>query len=491
MKRVNILVGFYLLMGITSCNLDRYPYDGIEMSTSLNTVKDATSFNRGLYSTLRDRLYKRLFYTDIQADFLNATYDYGNNYGDLHRWTFRSNTYELSYVWKDNYSAIRDINFYIEKAAAIVTEVEEEKVLLKQYNGVAHLLRAFYYHRLIQRFGKDYEPSTASSDLGVPIVLKYDIFLKPARNSVGEVYAQILKDIAVAKNDLADVKGNPMTQTLNIDCVKALEARVLLDMHDWKGAKAVADELIASNTYPLISNAAAFKDMWVRDTGSEIIMQAFASQPSELGSSIDVYLRYSTQPKRFIPWLIPQQWIVDLYESSDIRRDAYLEQKNIRIQGKDFNGLYLINKYPGNPELYTSVSNYQHKPIMFRIAEMYLISAEAAAQLSGSEADALATLNSLRVSRGLNPLVNLSGSSLMDKIKEERLRELLCEGTRIDDLKRWKMGFSRKPAQNNETIIRGEFYDAKVVQPDNPLFVWGIPSREIILNPKLVQNPGW
>jgi starch-binding outer membrane protein, SusD/RagB family len=41
----------------------------------------------------------------------------------------------------------------------------------------------------------------------------------------------------------------------------------------------------------------------------------------------------------------------------------------------------VINKYPGNPALFTAAStNYQHKPKVFRVAEMYLIAAEADAQ---------------------------------------------------------------------------------------------------------------
>lgn len=98
-------------------------------------------------------------------------------------------------------------------------------------------------------------------------------------------------------------------------------------------------------------------------------------------------------------------------------------------------------------------------------------------------------------SRGLPELVGLTGTELMDAIKAERTRELLCEGKRLDDLKRWEMGFSRTAPQNTSLIVTspGQEFHTKTVAAGEDKFVWGLPTRDIQANPNIAnqQNPGW
>jgi hypothetical protein len=220
----------------------------------------------------------------------------------------------------------------------------------------------------------------------------------------------------------------------------------------------------------------------------------FASQPSELSNANAIYLGYNPANLKYTPDFVPQQWVVDIYAAGDIRKAAYLEQKTVLVQGTTYNNVWCINKYPGNPALFTGAStNYQHKPKIFRIAEMYLISAEAAAQSAGTEAAGLTTLNLLRTSRGASTLTGLTGTALMNAIKDERVRELLCEGTRLDDLKRWKMGVTRLAPQNTAFLNLGPDFNLKVVPAGDDKFVWAIPKNDITTNPNIAsqQNPGW
>jgi hypothetical protein len=270
-------------------------------------------------------------------------------------------------------------------------------------------------------------------------------------------------------------------------------------VYNYTGAVTAANSLITSGTYPLITDATNFKNMWVNDgssaaTGQETIFQLAASQPSELGNANSIYLGFNPTSGKYTPDFVPEQWVIDQYEATDIRKAAYLEQKPVYVMGVDYPGEWCINKYPGNPALFTgATTNYQHKPKVFRIAEMYLISAEAAAQAPATEADALATLNLLRTARGASTLVGLTGTALMDAVKAERERELLCEGTRIDDLKRWKMGFTRSASQNDALLVTGQDFTIKTVTASDPKFVWAIPANDMTTNPNLAgeQNPGW
>ncbi len=486
-----------LIITAVSCELDRYPFDQIEQSQAFRTVDDATSFRNGLYSDLRDRLNGiYMFSTDVQADMLNATLDFGNRNGFPHRWTgFLADDYTIRDVWRGYYSALVNVNSLINNINMIEAEDEDEQQTLDVYLGEAYLFRAYYYNQLVLRFAKDYEPSTAGTDLGVPLVLDFDVTLLPERATVEAVYQQILSDISNAKTNLSSVSGSQSAGYLTYDAAIALEAQVRLCMHDYTGAMTAANSLIDPGAYPLITTEPGLRTMWENDESTEVIFQLPLSAPTELlDNTNSIYLRYQSSLDKYAPDFVPQQWVIDMYEDIDIRKNVYLEQKPVIIQGMDYPDIWLINKYPGNPALFIEAStNYQQMPKVFRIAEMYLISAEAAAQNTATEGDALNTLNDLRDARGIAPLTGLTGTDLMDAIKEERTREMLCEGTRLDDLKRWHMGFSRSTPQNLNFIERGTDYDEKTVTADDDKFVWGIPTNDITTNPNIEdqQNQGW
>src|SRR5690606_5794152 len=151
---------------------------------------------------------------------------------------------------------------------------------------------------------------------------------------------------------------------------------------------------------------------------------------------------------------------------------------------------YVVYKYPGNPELYSgAVTNYAHSQKIFRIAEMYLVAAEAALRANG-EAGGRGHLNSLRQARGLTA-VAASGAALWNEIKDERFRELAYEGFRLDDLKRWNEGFTRRDPQHRDYINTGTNFDTKTVSANDPTFTWGIPERDDTVNGNIIQNEGW
>lgn len=498
MKNIIKIVSLTAVIAITSvsCELNQYPYNAIEQTQAFQSMKDAATLNNGLYASFRGVVYGiYMFSTDVQADELNATLDYGNRNGFPHKWTpLLADDYTIRDTWRYQYSVITNINNVINNMGKIPIATPAEQLTMDSYLGEAYLMRAYLYHQLILRFAKDYEPSTAASDLGVPLVSTFDLFFRPGRSTVEQVYQQILSDLTIAETKLAATTGAQFSPKLNKDCVTALKARVYLCMHNWTTAVTAANSLITSPTYPLISNAASYKNMWAVDGGTETIFQFAASQPSELGNANSIYLGFVAASAKYTPDFVPQQWVVDMYAAGDIRKAAYLEQKPVYVMAVNYPGFWCINKYPGNPALFTgTATNYQHKPKVFRVAEMYLISAEANAQTPATEAAALTTLNLLRVARGVPALVGLTGTALMDAIKAERTRELLCEGTRLDDLKRWKMGFSRSAPQNIALINTGPDFDQKVVAAGDDKFVWGIPANDMTTNPSLVgqQNPGW
>jgi hypothetical protein len=125
---------------------------------------------------------------------------------------------------------------------------------------------------------------------------------------------------------------------------------------------------------------------------------------------------------------------------------------------------------------------------------MYLIAAEAEANIVGKEQVASDILNELRSYRIKGwTKTDYSGSALMSEIRDERTRELFGEGFRLNDLKRWHMGFTRSAGQDPDMLMPGNYYISLTMPADSPLFVWPIPTSEISANPQMKneQNPGY
>lgn len=499
MKRNKLIyaAGLGLLVSLGACKkeLDQFPADAIETGQSFVAVKDAKAWDNGLYASLRSNLYGTYMYSqDVQADQLNATADYGNRNGNPHRWgqSFLADDGAITTAWSSYYSAINNANIAIKGYDNIVTTTTAEKAELDRYRGDAYLMRAYYYHELMKRFAKPYSPATAATDLGVPLVLVYDLNAKPARATVKAVYDQIILDLVQAKTLLAAVPGAQGSTRFTVHAVSALEARVKLHMQDFIGAITAAESVITPNVYPLITTAVELNSMWKNDFGKEVIFQSAVSAPNELPNTNNIYLGLVAATGKFTPDFVPSQWVIDAYDATDLRKNVYFEQKTLTIQGATYNNIWLVNKYPGNPALFTgATTNYAHAPRLFRVAEMYLISAEAGARAgAATEPAALGRLNNLRTARGLLPIV-AAGPALFQAVKDERFRELAFEGFRLWDLKRWNEGFMRRLPQNSSLIITGANFDQLNIAASDPKFVWGLPTRDLTTNPSLVQNTGW
>ncbi|WP_419801185.1 RagB/SusD family nutrient uptake outer membrane protein [Mucilaginibacter sp.] len=492
--KISLVVSAIALTALSACKkLELYPYDSIEVTQAFKTIKDAQTWDNGLYGILRGRVYGSYVVSqDVQADQLNASLDYGNRNGSPHRWgdSFLADDGAIVTAWSGYYFGIADVNTAIAGFDNITTTSTAEAATLDKSRGDAYLARAYYYHNLIIRFAKPYEPATAATDLGVPLLTAYDLNAMPARATVKEVYDQIIADLTKAKTLLASTAGVQGSRTFTIDAALALEARVRLHMQDWVGAYTAASTVIANGKYPLISSVTNLQNYWGTDGIQEDILQLNATSTTEAPNTNNIYLGYLSGNGLYDPDFIPSKWVVDFYSTSDIRKATYFSAKKVAISGQTVSDISLVNKYPGNPSLYSSSStNYYQKPKVFRIGEVYLIAAEAAAK-AGNAANALAALNALRVARGINS-VSSSGTTLIQDIKDERFRELAFEGFRLFDLKRYHEGFTRHDPQNLNIINIGASYNTLSVPADAAKFTWGLPTNDLIVNPKLVQNPGW
>ena len=154
---------------------------------------------------------------------------------------------------------------------------------------------------------------------------------------------------------------------------------------------------------------------------------------------------------------------------------------------------------------------------VIRYAEVLLNYAEAAYELgeSISDADLDKSLNlvRLRVNPNMpklsNSFVTANGLNMREEIRRERTVELILEGFRIDDLKRWATAPTEMKQDQLGVKMTGTWFEANwtaqarqlnsdgciIMYTDrtwnDKLYLYPLPSDQLQLNPQLGQNPGW
>ena len=363
------------------------------------------------------------------------------------------------------YTMIDQINRTLDKLPSVTATPSEEprRNILK---GQLLALRAIAHFDLLQTYSKAYSPA----ELGVPIMLKSDIFAKPARNTMLQVVTQIEQDFADAFTlspavTIASFQDTVMNQ-ININ---AYRAKVALYKGDFTNAITYSTAVINSTVKPLANNAADFGGIW---TDANVFETLFRIR--YIGTSTNVGGLWTTSGN--LVYIGPADKLMNTFTATDIRRAAYFASYPT-TPAKPY-----VNKF------FTSAKGGRVVDMKaIRIAEMYLIRAEAYAKsatpnvLLGS-----ADLNTLRAARitGYVNAVFATPADLLTAVLNERYKELCFEGSRLFDLKRNNLDVSRGATDVTsaswQTLAAGNFR-----------FVFPIPQYEILANPNMVQNPGY
>ena len=506
-KSIKFYTAILALVSLASCNLDYYPSNAISFvpgQSLIQTEDDVKSYEVGIYANFRALLGGEYdIADDLMFDGFNATRNYGNRYGGIHR-TDSGFTPGDEYVedfWANNYIAIKNYNIIIESADNAPGSIA---AAVKYIAGEARLARAVSYLRLARRFGDAYDEATAESALCVPLVLKYDQEERPARASVKAVYDQIKADLDIAAEALADDEGEAGAEYFTIDVVNAMYANYYLDTKNYTKAYTYAKGLIDSETYTLASTVDDLTAEYTQDAGKEAIFKAHVAL-TELPNSYGEYINYSKNSasptgEQFASGYIPSKTLIDSYDIQDIRFSVWFDKCTdiqYEYEGSYFPGqFYVFTKFKGNKALSASgVISGRLAPRPFTIAEMHLIAAEAALNGGASAADGLSVLTALQTARK----ATLSPALTAEAVEKEWFRETVGEGRRLECLKRWKKGFDGRPAQEgavkaNVIMTLADIdndYEAKVMKADDYHFNWPIPAYERKVNDNLVQNNGY
>lgn len=358
-----------------------------------------------------------------------------------------ANTTVASY-WNYSYYQIYSANSLIEGVQQSTILTTDQKRLLV---GEALFIRALMHFYLVNLFGD------------VPYVTQTDLKTnsKISRTSIALVYEKVIADLQNSIKNLPNTYIDTQRTLPNIFTAKALLARVFL----YSGAFSAASEqataiLNQQEFYSMTSINSAF----LIDS-KETIWQLHSGAAGNNAAQGSYFILLSAPPR--LASLSNQ--LVNSFESNDLRKANWI--KSVSNVSSTW---YFPFKYKEN----IPTSNSKEYSVIFRLAEQYLIRAEARVK-QGDLIGAKEDLNKIRLRAGLDETMASSQSEIISAIQIERKHELFTEfGHRFFDLKR---------TGNLDTTLQG-------IKPGwNPTdSLFPIPQNELSANPNLgSQNPGY
>ncbi len=479
---------YYIILSIVfvSCSdlLDEEPRDKMDPNQFFTSDAEAIGGVNGVYKWLntfygggwgRDYGYWSHQGTDISRPT-------GGREGSFpfHVYTLSaSNESNLREHWKNLYRAVGDANQVIARVSVsegISAEVKARVV------GEAKFLRGLYYYMLTNWWGD------------VPLWLDElnieEVGGAIPRTPVAQVRDQIVLDLLDAEQSLP--ASYPATDIGRATkwAAKVLLAKVYLWQGDWAKAKATAGEVIQQSGGPH-SLIPVYKDIFgvANEHNSESIF--------EIDYQVDINKAIRTS--RYMPRTKDEPRSLNLPTAgfglltSTVEFIASFDPDDQRIEMYNWhgwNGIETNYHYVAkNMDWDSPRGNGDLNAIVFRLADAYLMYAEAENELNGPTADAYEKINTIRDRAfGNDPAKQLSGLSKEEfrtAIMNERKWELSFEYHRRWDLNRWG-----KLVEAVQSIAATNPDGAANVSDHHMLCP--VPSQEISLNDALLpNNPGY
>lgn len=461
-NKITLIAGVLSATLLGSCKksfLDLKPYTDIPAGDAVNTPANMSSALNGTYNgMINTNLYGRTLpvFGDLLADNVFVSVANSGRYTNEQSYNIPVNDADVSGIWTQSYAVILRANNIINSSLQTAD--------VNQQRGEAYAIRALNYFNLVRLFGKPYTDDPNSA--GVPLVLKYDPTALPARSTVAQVYTQILADLDQAYS-LMPASGFRGSAYFSKYAARALAAKVNLYKGDYQKAYDEANDVINNGGFTLVSPTALpgyFANQSPTDNQVETLFEVASDAVNN--NSYDELVAIYTQGITYGD-LLSTKSLYDLYSSTDARKQ--LIEVGVRAKQGGENPAYIVGKYSN------ASGNYGPKKIL-RLADVYLIKAEAAARLGNP--DALTTLNALMAQRDPSTIYASTGTQLINDIVNERRKELAFEGDRFFDLNRLKL-----------PINRGSEYPTGVIAYPNNKRVLPIPQTELNVNPNVTQNP--
>jgi len=474
--------------------LDTKQYSALSTDEAITDYDGAYSALIGMYDGLqgdatRNTYYaaRMIYYGDVRGDDMQASKAANRT----------SPCYEMRYT-ADNAPVVAwDLPYTVNRLAnSLIKALDEDKVTdaseeeIGDLRSQALVARALVHFDMVRVYANPYTMDNGAS-LGIPIVTEpLEHGATPARNTVAEVYAQVIKDLNEAINS-GFLTEDPTLGFFNVWAAKALLCRVYLYKGANQEALSLAQDIIANSPYTLWTNA-AYGSVWSKEGTSEVIFEIINYDNTDWGDREGI--GYLMSEDGYQDMIVTQAFSDLLNEDPNDVRQTIVQAShlaaNVRVYGTD---KVWCNKFRGKTGDQIPIANI---PIL-RLSEVYLNGAEAAVKLGGGANMQTAADYVKAIATRANPATAESITSAnitLDRVLKERRKELVGEGHRFFDAMRNNLTITRYTDEAN----MGRHYiltESKSKQFDRTYFraILPIPVAEVNANPalKAQQNPGY
>lgn len=453
-KNIKFLIALLAILQLSSCSkfLEFEPENVALEEDALQTADDLQGLLNSTYDVARSGKFlggQAFMLADLMADNMDGSQLTGDFSAYYNRTTgrFISATRD---IWQEGYFTIGRSNILLQSLDVVSDLSAADRTRIQ---AEAKFLRALAHFVLVRYFGQPYGYTQDNSHWGIPIRTDYEIKVN-SRNTVAEVYTQIVQDLTEAIPDLPMDNGNYATSW----SAKGLLAIVYFQMNDFQNAYDQANDVISGGPFALMPMP---NGRYQLGGSSENVFQLVSTGTADNSSgTLAGYYRtdFANEPAARMTRAFHDIVTADTADS----RGAWFElvddgQLTERVFMNRFNGI-----------------DYFNVPVV-HLTELTLIRGEAAAAI-GNTTQAKADLDSIRVRAGLQPQAATDAATIILDLQSQRRIELIGEGTRLWDLKR------QATNGNSGLTIRGSSWDC-------PGLVVQFPDDEIKGNPDLILNP--
>ncbi|MFT3949835.1 MAG: RagB/SusD family nutrient uptake outer membrane protein [Agriterribacter sp.] len=377
-------------------------------------------------------------------------------------------------LWANHYAIVKDANFILKKIGESTILPDAQK---SSFSAEARFLRAYAYFQLVQLFGDVPLRTEPLEDLAN---------VQFERNPQQEVYNLVVEDLTYAELNLPD---NATTGRVYKLAATALLAKVYLTMAGnplnqtqyYSNARDKALAVINSGKFTLNNDyAEAFHKTTY--TSESIWEQTY--QPGVGGNPL---MQNSATAPGYGYILTPATWFINSFAAGDQRKAWGIKENYVAPGGtlapffQKFVNLNWIDEGVNN----ANAGTLEYTVPLLRLAEMYLIAAEAENEINGP-GNAYQYINKIRWRARVNKsdpthvpdLAGLTKDTFREAVLMERKWELHLEGNSWYDLKRTN-------TLNRIQTIRGPELVHPIGTYNN---TWYIPDNEITNN-NILQNP--
>lgn len=481
--------GATLYLGSCEKFLAEKPKGILSPDTFFNSDEAARAAVTGIYNTLHNNaIYGNVAGLWSKTEYGADTIGPNRTFGAVEyiaNYTVDEGTTNTDNTWQNLYNILYNANLIL---ARITDNKQMTTAGINQTTGEVLFLRSLAYFHLTNLWG-DVPFYTDNLQLSEIQIL--------GRTDKTKIRTQMVTDLQQAKGLLPDnYDANDLGRATKW-AAAALLVKTYLWMKDWKGAKDAAVDIINNSPHKLLDN---YADIFALDNegNAEVIFPIVFAKDLQSQAFTDNFTpRIRDEPKKgaernalqaaldarnegFTGYglAVPLPDLAEKYPQNDLRMPSNVINNYL---GYDL-------KFPYMPKMWdldqinSPRGNHGDNIIVFRLADVYLMAAEAENELNGP-ANAYQYINKVRqrAYESDQPLTGLSQDQFRQALRDERKWELAGEGYRRMDLIRWGILLD---------VVKSTKY--RVYEPAANItarnLLLPIPATEINLNPNLLKS---